>query len=154
MRTRRPDHTGRREQARDQSREVARIAARRSRRRRRSRTPDRRALRGRAALTLSRQAIASLRCTMTGMAALGLHGGRSGGRHMSDRMRRHHIWRGLKIAAVSLGPLVPLPPGANVIELTWLVVIVLEQVVAYRVVRAGETRSRRRRTWGDTGRRM
>lgn len=105
-------------------------------------------------MTLYALAIAALGCSMTGMAACALPGDRLGGRHMSARMRRHHIWRGLKIAAVSLGPLVPLPPGANVIELTWLVVIVLEQVVAYRVVRAGETRSRRRRTWGDTGRRM
>jgi hypothetical protein len=105
-------------------------------------------------VTLYALAIAAAGCSMTGMAAYALPGDRLGGRHMSDRMRRHHIWRGLKIAAVSLGPLVPLPPGANVIELTWLVVLVLEQVVAYRVVRAGETQSRRRRTWGDTGRRM
>ena len=105
-------------------------------------------------MTLYALAIAAAGCSMTGMAAYALRGDRFGGRHMSDRMRRHCIRRGVKIAAVSLGPLVLPPPGANVIELTWLVVIGLEQVVAYRVVRAGETRSRRRRTWGDTGRRM
>lgn len=87
-----------------------------------------------AAVILYTLAIASVGCIMSAMAAYALHGNRLGGRYMSERMKRHYIWRGLKIAAVFLVPLVLLPLGASVIELTWLVLIMFEQIVAYRVV--------------------
>jgi uncharacterized membrane protein len=73
-----------------------------------------------------------------GMAIYALGGHRLCADDVDDDRIKYYIWRALVIALVFVVSLVLLPLGPSVVELSWLSLAVLQQIVRHRFARGGE----------------
>jgi uncharacterized membrane protein len=74
----------------------------------------------------------------TGMAAYALAGHRLCAPEVDENMTKYYIWRGLVIALVFLASLALLPLGTQVVEASWLSLIVIQRIVRHRFARPGD----------------
>ena len=74
----------------------------------------------------------------TGMAAYALADHRLCAPEVDENMTKYYIWRGLVIALVFLASLALLPLGTQVVEASWLSLIVIQRIVRHRFARPSD----------------